>query len=166
MTRKIVLLLMLMAILGFAKPKKKSAPDLPVASGNQMVDVIVRYNIPPDDNTHKKVKDKGGKLKKDLSLIRASVFSVPASALQAIADDADVAYVTPDRTLKGAMDYAEPAVNANIALKYGFDGSGVTVAVIDSGIADAHPDLQDNYGRSRVVYAENFNPNEPNAVDT
>ena len=69
-------------------------------------------------------------------------------------------YVAPDRPVQATLDYAQPAINANIAMQYGWDGKRVTVAVIDSGIMDTHPDLQDAQGRSRVVYAENFNPSE------
>jgi serine protease AprX len=54
------------------------------------------------------------------------------------------------------MDYAVPAVSADVALKYGYDGRGITVAVIDSGILDSHPDLEGSHGASRVVYEENF----------
>ena len=55
---------------------------------------------------------------------------------------------TPDRTVAGAMEYAEPTVNANIALQYGWNGSGIGVAVIDSGIYN-HPDLN-----PRIVHAD------------
>ena len=71
-------------------------------------------------------------------------------------------YVTPDRPVAATLDYANPAINAGIALQYGWNGSGMTVAVIDSGIMDTHPDLQDPSGKSRVVYAESFKFSEGN----
>jgi serine protease AprX len=48
------------------------------------------------------------------------------------------------------------AVQADVAAsQYGFDGTGIGVAVIDSGIAD-HPDLHGANGASRVVYSQSF----------
>jgi len=38
------------------------------------------------------------------------------------------------------LDYANPAVNANIARQYGWDGTGVGIALIDSGL-QGRPDL-------------------------
>ena len=66
-----------------------------------------------------------------------------------LANDPDVEYIAPDRKIAGMLDYAEPTINANIAFNSGYTGNGVTVAVIDSGILDSHPDLQDSDGGSR-----------------
>jgi serine protease AprX len=38
----------------------------------------------------------------------------------------------------------------------GYTGAGVTVAVIDSGINDSHPDLHNANGTSRVLYHQDF----------
>jgi serine protease AprX len=49
-------------------------------------------------------------------------------------------------------------VGGDAAQSYGWDGTGVSVAVIDSGISD-HPDLHDPVtGVSHVVYSESFVP--------
>ncbi len=52
-----------------------------------------------------------------------------------------------------------PSVGADSAWRSGWDGAGIGIAVIDSGIA-AHPDLQDAFGLSRVVYRQNFVDNQ------
>jgi serine protease AprX len=88
---------------------------------------------------------------------------VPASKLKDLADDPDVAYISPDRVVRGTLDYAEAAVNANIALNYGWDGTGIGVAVLDSGISPI-TDLQfNNSTASRIVYAETFVPHNATA---
>ena len=61
------------------------------------------------------------------------------NALRALANDPEVAYISPDRSLKGANDYFQETVGADVAQSYGWDGTGIGVAVIDSGISD-HPD--------------------------
>ena len=54
-------------------------------------------------------------------------------------------------------DYTNSAINASAAWNSGYDGSGIGVAVIDSGINDNHPDLWDqSQSYSRVLYHQDF----------
>src|SRR2546422_6732456 len=99
------------------------------------VDVIIQFNQTPTDAHHQRVKDKGGVLKTKLDFIKGAHYSVPVESLDALAGDPDVTYILPDRRLNGSLDNTAPAVNANIAWSYGWDGTGIGIAVIDSGIA-------------------------------
>ncbi|HEY8475090.1 MAG TPA: S8 family serine peptidase [Natronosporangium sp.] len=56
-----------------------------------------------------------------------------------------------DRPIEAALDQSVPQIGAPAAWQQGYDGSGVTVAVLDSGIDAEHPDLAD-----QVVAAQNF----------
>src|ERR1019366_8742797 len=118
---------------------------------------------PPEARHHLNIAQRGGRLQRNLELVNSVVYTLPASALASLENDPDVAYVSPARPVAATLDYANPAINANIARQYGWDGTGVTVAVIDSGIMDSHPDVRTN-GQSRVVYAESFNQTEGNDV--
>ena len=66
------------------------------------------------------------------------------------------------------MDLSAAAVNANLAFTAGTTGRGVTVAVIDSGIAN-HPDVKSGgllLGLlPRVIYQESFVPGDPRTDD-
>src|SRR6266478_8212016 len=88
------------------------------------------------------------------TLIPAVVQVVPVSSLLDLANNSSVKYVSLDRpiggTLAHATDYSHVAVGATIAAGYGLTGSGVGVAILDSGISN-HPDLA-----SRVVYRQSF----------
>ena len=149
-------LLPVMAAMGAGK----LSADLQSLSPSASVDVIVQFTTPPSAADLSKVAQQGGRLKAKFRHIPAAAFTVPAAALKGMAADARVKYVSRDRKLAGALEFAEPAVGAQIALQYGWDGSGVGVAVIDSGIASDHPDL-----KTRVVYAESFVPDDSSTDD-
>jgi hypothetical protein len=64
-----------------------------------------------------------------------------------------------DRTIEVALDQSVHQIGAPAAWDAGYDGSGVTVAVIDTGIDPGHPDLA-----GKIVEAANFT-DEPDVTD-
>lgn len=137
----------------------KLAKDLDEADPAQSVDVIIRYRVTPGDAHGKKLTDNGATVKQALNVIKATAASVPADKLEALANDPDVAFITRDRDVAQTLDYTVPTVGAGLAHSYGYDGKGIGVAVLDSGIQEVQ-DLQ-----SRVVYKENFTDEDKNAED-
>src|SRR3989449_9086675 len=135
----LVLIMLVVAGLCLADGNKsKLSKDLEAVKGRPSggtVDVIIQFNQTPTDAHHQKVQNKGGVLKTKLDFIKGAHYSVPVESLDALAGDPDVTYILPDRRLNGSLDNTAPAVNANIAWSYGWDGTGIGIAVIDSGIA-------------------------------
>jgi hypothetical protein len=119
------------------------------ADADSKVDVIIQFKQHPTAYHLSKVERLGGKMKRDLrGVIKGAAFTVPASAVADLANDPDVAYISPDRPLQGmqsalsaTLDYYDATIYAPWAWQLGLNGTGVGVAVIDSGIIDV-PDLQ------------------------
>jgi serine protease AprX len=131
----------------------KTTPDLP-GNSNSPVDVIVQYKTPPSKN---ELKELGpyGQVKKQFVHVNAVSVWLTKAQIQTVSQDPNVAYISPNRATKGTQDITA-VVNANVAWSLGFDGAGVGVAVIDSGIY-AHDDLKSADGtHSRVVFSESF----------
>src|SRR6266568_682330 len=173
-----LLLVLLTAGLSFADGKKhKLSKDLDALKGGHngaTVDVIIQFNQTPTDVQNLNVGNKGGVLKTKLDVIKGAHYSVPVESLQSLADDPDVAYISPNRPLSGTststLDYTPESVNAQVAWQqWGLDGTGVGVAVIDSGVT-AVGDLywwipsNQTYG-SRVVYSQSFVPGTTDTSD-
>lgn len=127
------------------------------AAGSQTVKVIVQYKQTPQAAHFARMQSLGGSLHSQLHVVKAASFTIPVRALAALESDPDVVSVTIDHDLKSFDDYTDAAANVGAAWNSGYDGTGVGVAVIDSGINDSHPDLKDsNEYHSRVVYHQDF----------
>jgi serine protease AprX len=124
------------------------------------VTVIVQYRQGPNESVLTNMKGRGASIRTRLQSIRAVTLHVPVSMLTELSNDPNVLYVSPDRSLKMTsnpqVEQYVTAVEADVAAaQYGLDGTGVGVAIIDSGVA-AHADLNDASGNSRVVYSQSF----------
>lgn len=109
----------------------------------------------------------GGRLVRRLPLIDGLVLEIPNVALPALAGTPLVARLSMDRTVAGAMERTGATVGATAARQeFGADGSGVGIAVIDSGVAPSHDDLADPVtGRQRVVRFVDLVEGRPAAYD-
>jgi serine protease AprX len=144
----------------------KELEALKGGDGGATVDVIIQFNQTPTAAHHQKVQNKGGILKRTLSIVKGAHYSIPVTALEALANDPDVAFISPNRPVNGALDHVVRAVNADIALAQGWDGTGVSIAVVDSGVG-LHDDLYTDRGTvaPRVVYSQSFVPGDTSTAD-
>jgi subtilisin family serine protease len=74
-------------------------------------------------------------------VINAVFVEVDASALDEIASDDAVAQVTPVGNYELLLDETVPYIGAGAVHDAGFDGSGISVAVLDSGVDYYHANL-------------------------
>src|SRR6266849_1902549 len=106
-----------------------------------------------------------GTLKTKLDFIKGAHYSVPVEALDALADDPDVAYISPDRAVRRSLDHVVSAVNGDLAYASGWDGTGIGIAVVDSGVSSNYDLNSDGNGPSRIVYSQNFVTTETTTSD-
>jgi serine protease AprX len=157
-------LVLVLAGTAFANNSKIS-PDLQplLANPSNRVNVIVQYNSPlcsggglTGGSLCTAVNLLGGVVNVVFTLINAAAGTMIAGDVITLSNQPGVSYVSLDRALGAALDYSADGVNAPVAWSSGWDGTGVGVAVIDSGIY-SHPDLfSAQSGMSRVVYRRSF----------
>ena len=144
----------------------KISPDLIplLANPSKSINVIVQYNTPPSQQSSgggglvggllgvvgAAVNLLGGVLNAVFSLIPAVSATLHPADVIGVSNQSNVAYISLDRPLGASLDYTAAAVGAPSAWTSGLDGSGIGIAVIDSGIYN-HPDL--NAANSRAIAA-------------
>src|ERR1700733_8247166 len=107
----------------------------------------------------------GGKILADLPLINGVVAQLDGNAIQTLSNHSNVVYISTDRPLSPSLSNAASAVNAPFAWQSNYIGTGVGVALIDSGVS-SHPDLDLGIlPLSRVVYQQSFVPGNSKTND-
>ncbi|MFG1607827.1 S8 family serine peptidase [Actinoplanes sp. NPDC049265] len=104
-----------------------------------------------------------GRVTRDLTGVRVLAVAVPqrgrAGLWASMAKDSGVERVYLDGKRKVNLDVSVPQIGAPTAWAEGLDGTGVTVAVLDTGIDATHPDFA-----GKIVARENFTT-EPSTDD-
>jgi len=153
------------AVSGKGKYGPHAAPDLdkfPVnPDGTVSVIVQLAPGTPPGQ-----VKQFARSINQNLTGIGAVAANVPVKMLEKLLSNGWVTYVSPDRPNKPSWDDAPPPVNAEVARQnYGVNGTGIGIAVIDSGVYP-HDDLMTaDMKASRIVYSESFVPGDLSTND-
>src|SRR5882724_6594589 len=118
--------------------------------------VVIQYQSTPGPLDLLKLNLLGGVVNHQYSLIPAVSANLSISGILSLLLEPGITFITPDRTIAGTLDTANQAVNSAAAAQYGLDGTGVGVAILDSGIYP-HSDLLSASGNSsRVVYRQSF----------
>ncbi|PYR89740.1 MAG: hypothetical protein DMF84_23735 [Acidobacteria bacterium] len=123
--------------------------DRAAKGGSSTSRVIVM--LKPGFDASADYKKVGGKLGRRLNLINGQVVELANNQLRKLADSPAVERIHWDRPTGGEMNRAAVTVGARaVQEEMGYDGAGVGVAVIDSGITSWHDDLTYNGTNSKV----------------
>lgn len=106
---------------------------------------------------------RGGSVLYNYLSVRALAAMLPVSALRPLAARADVLSISPNRPTARQASLLQDSAGASTlpaplgtALAAGLDGSGVGIAVLDSGIDWSHASFKGADGRSRVRAVVDF----------
>src|SRR5216683_1944079 len=162
-----VLVLVLLTASWSAAQSSKLSQDLRAPPSGAAVSVLVQYYNPPTSTDLSVAKGVGAGNGKGLALVKAYRWTMSRGQLSnLISKDSNIKYISLDRSLQGAMNNAVPAVGADIAHNMGYDGTGVGVAVIDSGVNPVWDLTQAGATKvSRVVYNQNFDASDNTTND-
>ena len=151
------------ATLAYGAHHPKIDAELEGKNPDSPVNVIIQYKQGAQPRHLDAVSRRGGQHKGTLHVIKGAAYSLPASALEELANDPDVEQIVPDREVHGMLDTAAQAINAPYAWSLGYHGTGIGIAIIDSGV-DPHFDLTTTK-HSSIVYSQSFVPGSTSTAD-
>ncbi|MDT0341353.1 S8 family serine peptidase [Streptomyces litchfieldiae] len=86
----------------------------------------------------------------ELTTIWDALTEPAGSGDRALAAAPGIETIALDAQVQGALDESVPGIGAPVAWESGYDGEGVTIAVLDSGISEDHPDLAGKVAAAEV----------------
>ncbi|MGH9962148.1 MAG: S8 family serine peptidase, partial [Pyrinomonadaceae bacterium] len=146
-----------------AKSPRKISADIiervKKGRGTDRVRVIVQPKNAPDSSLDSAVESLGGRDIKRFRNFPIRVLTLPAHAAAVLAARHDVAYVSVDREIRtfGHLSHTTGADQIRSSTTSGsLDGTGIGIAVLDSGIDTTHKAFLDKSNNIRVLYSEDF----------
>ncbi len=138
-------------------------PSADIAAEQKQSFIVQMEGDTPDVVIQEKLALLGGRISRKLERTGLLVIEAPRNAIRQIAADGNIAYVSPDRVVSssGHVNYTIGFLNPGISdagdtnASTWLVGTGMRVAVIDSGIQPDHK-LVSNGAASKVYYQKDF----------
>lgn len=132
---------------------------------NEVVKVIVQIEGAMSDELRQFLRGNGVRVKKEFRNFNTQAIELPASALDELSNFSEVRYLSTDSEIMllgghlattTGTDHVRQQVNS-LGQSYTLDGSGIGIAVLDSGIDTNHISFTNAAGdRLRVVFSKDF----------
>ena len=142
-------------------------------TGKKRVDVILQAKDAENPSLRAIMAENGVRLQDRIGDTDTLVVSLPLGAVEALAQSGLVNHLSPDRqtlklghvenTIGATLTRAQAALGTRPA--YTLDGTGIGIAIVDSGVMAGHKAFKNNGGTSRLLYSQNFVTTEANADD-
>ncbi|MGP3984205.1 S8 family serine peptidase [Streptomyces sp. KR80] len=141
-------------ILSYGKRTASGQADRPALDGSAKVRELRSINATAVRENKKQASD----FWQELTGLKPGVLPT-AAAMRSAKLSNGIAKVWLDRKVKSSLDVSVPQIGAPDAWKAGYTGKGVTVAVLDTGIAK-HPDLE-----GKITDAQDFSGSDTGTDD-
>jgi serine protease AprX len=150
----------------------KVSPDLAALirsdRGGSRANLIVQFGGESQAIEDSLLLSLGAKVKQRLNKLNSRVVELPLPAVEALARHDEVRYISTDRPL-GTLGHLSSTTGTDavrtqtttsldglITTTTVFDGTGVGIAIIDSGIDSNHVEFRNQIGLSRVIASRDF----------
>lgn len=132
------------------------------SQSKEEIPIIVRSRDRDNHKLNSLVFNMSAKVKHNLPLVGGVACQMSLASIHKLADDPNIEYISFDSKVFALLDIANKSIGSELPHVEGFKGEGVTVAVIDTGVAP-HTDLV--RPTNRIVGFKDFVGNKTKPYD-
>ncbi|NLW22744.1 MAG: S8 family peptidase [Tissierellia bacterium] len=132
-----------------------------MSQSNEELPVIVQFK---NENTHLEnmIMDLSPEVKLSLPIINGIACNLTTEDVYRLANSPDIEYISFDSKVFTQLDISVPTTKAQLPHQLGYKGKGITIAVIDTGVAP-HSDL--TKPNNRIIGFKDFINNKSTPYD-
>jgi len=123
------------------------------------VDVVVQFDKKPTQTLRKELEKNGCHVKYSARRMNLVSAECPVNKLGDMSNSNDIKFIWEDEILYPTLDFSAAQIYADDAWALGYNGSGVNVSVLDTGINTSHPAFA-----GRVILEKDFT-SDNNTID-
>ena len=146
-------------------PSEKVSEDLQSSSLTNtggLIKVVVQFKDEPSLTARQILSSSGARIKRKFTKLNTLSISLTADAIAQLSALSEVEFISPEREVQFlghvSMTTGADAVRTSIANSPTgeLDGSGIGIAILDSGMYESHKSFLDADGRPRIVFSQDF----------
>ncbi len=133
-------------------------------TANASAGVILQFNGPMSSQLNALLNSNGVHLKQNFKNLNALSLDLPINLFEQVASFSEVSYLSMDRAVKSVGDLSattgadaarQPAITTPLETQ-GVDGTGIGIAILDSGVYASHKAFLNKSYNSRIVFSRDF----------
>lgn len=135
-------------------------------NSEEMVQVILQLNGEPSGSLKTLLKRNGIRVRSEFRNLDAKAVELPASVVEELESYSEIEFISTDSEISSlGSGHIEHTTGADLvrsqtlpdgSKNYTLDGTGIGIAVLDSGVYASHQSFSDANGKSRVVFGKDF----------
>lgn len=129
--------------------------------GTDTVEVLVKLK----EGGTKSILNKYGAVYLEFLGGLGAALEIRVSDIKALSEEAEVEFVEANGTVHICLSDSIPLINADDVWALGYDGTGITICVIDTGIDDGHCDFPGSYPTGKIVAWKDYVNNRTTPYD-
>lgn len=145
--------------------KPKLCPILSAKISSQSIEklpVIIQMKDNNADNINNLAYGLKGEKKKELPLIKGIACNLTTDLIYKLAEDPNIEYISFDSKVFALLDVATKSIDSKYPHDQGYLGQGITIAVVDTGVAPHNDLIKPN---NRIVGFKDFVNNKTTPYD-
>ena len=107
---------------------------------DEMQRVIITFSKKPEGYRNF-ITSLGGRVTHDYDIIEGIAITLPGRSIKRLRELKNIISIQEDRKVHAFLSESIPLINADDVWVLGYDGSGKTICIVDTGVDDSHPAL-------------------------